>query len=340
MTGRGVGRRRLLVGGLGGLAGLAGCGTAPSSDPAPDPTGGPTTAGTSAGPSASPSATPTPSPSRPPTSSAPPKPELPRGGRTLIGNYRMVGYCGYPGAKGQGRLGIGGLDDRVAEIEDRYAKAYGDSKHPILPVLELIAVTVHSSPGGDGKYRGRTSSDIIETHLRAARRAKGYLLLNIQPGRADFLGEVKALERWLREPDVGVALDPEWAVGPGQIPGRVYGRTSGAELDTIAAWLSDLVARHRLPQKAMVYHQLHPDIIEAESRLREHRGVAAIKSVDGIGSPAAKVDTWRRILETTPDHVRGGFKLFYSEDVATGKRLMTPKEVLALKPRPDYVMYE
>jgi hypothetical protein len=38
--------------------------------------------------------------------------------------------------------------------------------------------------------------------------------------------------------------------------------------------------------------------------------------------------------------MRPGFKLFYEEDVAAGGPLMTPDEVLALQPTPEYVLYE
>src|SRR5262249_42784513 len=38
--------------------------------------------------------------------------------------------------------------------------------------------------------------------------------------------------------------------------------------------------------------------------------------------------------------VHAGFKLFFDEDVAKHHRLMTPTQVLALAPRPEYVMYE
>ncbi len=257
----------------------------------------------------------------------------------MLGNRRLVGYCGYPGAKGQGRLGIGKLDDRVVEIEKRYTKSYG-ADVPILPVLELIATTVHPVPGSDGTFRTRTDPEIIERHAKAAAKHDAYLLLNIQPGVADFIDEVKALEEWLVRPDVGVALDPEWAVKKGQIPGKVYGSTTGKELNEVAAWLAGLVKKHRLPEKVMVYHQLHPQIVTKESALKAHQGVALIKSVDGIGSKGAKEDTWRRLVDDTPEHVSMGFKLFYEEDTAGGVDLMTPAEVLALKPRPDYVMYE
>lgn len=274
-----------------------------------------------------------------PTPSPTPEPkELPGGGRELFPRYRLFGYSGYPGAPGQGRLGIGKLEDRMVEMAKRGAAYAGDRE--VMPVMELIAVTVHAKPGADGLYRSRVDDAIIEEWLEKAREHDAMLLLNIQPGRADFLDELKYFERWLSEPDIGVALDPEWAVEKGQVPGRVYGRTSGAELDECAEYLSDLVAEHNLPEKVMLYHQLHLNIVRKESELTEHPGVVLIKSIDGIGSPGAKVATWERIIETTPEHVHAGFKLFYLEDVNTGGRLMTAKEVLALTPEPEYVLFE
>lgn len=266
------------------------------------------------------------------------RPVLPRGGRTVFPRFRLIGFCGLPGAAALGRMGIGSLRDRIAEIE-RMAARYAVDRET-LPVLELIVCVVQSSPGSDGRYRARVSPQIIRDHLAAARAHGALLLLNVQPGRARFLDEVRVLEPWLREPDVGVALDPEWAVGPGQVPGRVFGRTTGAELDGVAGYLSGLVAQGGLPEKVMVVHQLAPSIIRGQGGLRAHPGVAVVKSVDGIGSAGAKTDTWYRLVTGMPAVMHPGFKLFFDEDTSRGSRLMTPGQVLALTPTPEYVIYE
>ncbi|MGH8827030.1 MAG: hypothetical protein ACRDVZ_05375, partial [Jiangellaceae bacterium] len=73
--------------------------------------------------------------------------------------------------------------------------------------------------------------------------------------------------------------------------------------------------------------------------LQTHSGVVTIKSVDGIGTRAEKQNTWNRLMPTRPPHVHPGFKLFFAEDVERGP-LMTPAQVLALTPTPDYVLYE
>jgi hypothetical protein len=249
----------------------------------------------------------------------------------------LVGFCGAPGAKALGRM-TGDLAAASRELRRRIATF--PPGRAVTPVVELIATTVHRSPGADGRYRSRCADETVRDYLDAARALNGLLLLNIQPGRADFLPEVRAYEHWLTEPDVGVALDPEWAVEPGVVPGKKFGRTSGAELDDVARYLGDLAGAHRLPAKVMVYHQVAASVVRDEALLLPHTGVSVVKVVDGIGSAAAKKATWKTLMTTKPGHVRPGFTLFFDEDTRRGAALMTPAEVLALPPTPAYVVYE
>ncbi len=209
----------------------------------------------------------------------------------------------------------------------------------VQPVMELISCIVQSAPGADGQYRIRLGDDIVQQWLDVARQHKALLLLNIQPGRAAFLDEVKAIERWLREPDVGIALDPEWSVGPGQTPGKVFGHTTGRVLDEVASYVSGLVSEHKMPEKPMVIHVLRRNIVSDEAELRPHKGVALVKSVDGIGPMHDKVKAYNAVMAGTPSHIHPGFKLFFQEDGRYGP-LMTPEQVLALTPQPEYVLYE
>jgi hypothetical protein len=274
-----------------------------------------------------------------PTASATPEPlaELPRGGRRIFPKHRLVGFSG-----GRwdafGRLGVGDMEERAAEIEKLAARYTPDGRTP-LPIFELIAVIAHPSPTETGLYRTHEPSKVVDAFLAAARRHQGLLLLNIQPGRADFIDDVKAFEKWLLEPDVGLALDAEWAVDAGEVPGQVIGSTTGGELDAVAAYLSSLVRAHDLPEKVLVYHQFHSKTIIDEEKLRPHPGVVLVKSIDGVGVPADKVATWNRLAKELSPHVYTGFKLFFEEDTRRGE-LMTPAEVLALRPQPSYVLYE
>lgn len=271
------------------------------------------------------------------TTEAPQAAQLPRGGTEFFPEFRLFGYSGLPGSPGMGRMGIGDLDERVVEMEER-GEEYAGGREQV-PVLELIATVVHPTPGADGMYRTYIPESVIQDHLDAAREHDGILLLNIQPGRADFIDEVEHYEQWLTEPDVGVALDPEWAVNEGQVPGEVYGSTTGGELDGVAEYLAGLVEEHDLPEKVMVYHQVHTSVVQDEHDLRPHDGVVLIKSVDGIGSAEDKITTYNRVNESKPDHVIPGFKLFYEEDAVHGP-IMTGEQVLALDPQPEYILFE
>lgn len=262
---------------------------------------------------------------------------LPNGSRTLLGHNRLIGWAGAPHSPALGAF-TGDLEQAAkrmrAQLED-----YPKDK-PILPIVELIATLAHRDPGPDGMFRTRTDQATIRRYLAQARRLRGILLLNIQPGRAKLIDEAKYYESWLRQADVGLALDPEWAVRPGQIPGTSYGHTTGGELDEVAEYLSQLVHANRLPEKPIVYHQVAKSVVTEQQRLRPHPGVAPILSVDGLGIPGDKHKAWDILMAEKPAHVAAGFKLFYDEDTQNGSRLMTPREVMDLHPRPEYVLYE
>jgi hypothetical protein len=299
---------------------VAGCGA----DPAPA-AGGPTSSAAASEAGAGTTAPPTPT-----------QLELPGGGTQVFPGHRLVGFSGAPSSPALGRL-TGDLAAAAQELRQQ-AAPYGADR-PVLPTFELIATVAHATPGPGGTYSSTADDATVQSYLDGARAAGAILLLGIQPGTGDFLPAVQRYERWLSEPDVGLALDPEWAVDPGEVPGDVFGSTTGAELDTVSSYLDGLVSAHHLPQKVLVYHQLHADIVTGEEALVERPGVALVKSVDGIGAAADKIATYQRVTATLPPFVHAGFKLFYDEDTRSGP-LMEPAEVLALVPQPEYVLYE
>jgi hypothetical protein len=260
-------------------------------------------------------------------------PELPRGGTSVLPEHRVVAFYGAPQSRELGALGIGtprGAARRLA----RQARSYRRDDRGELPALELITVIANADPGDDGMYRARQSDSVIRRYLRAARQAKALLLLDIQPGRSDFFTETTRLEKWLKEPDVGLALDPEWRVAEGQVPGQVIGQVSSREVNATSAWLAQLVAEHGLPEKLFVIHQFTDDMVD-HTKLKLREGLDMVLNVDGFGGREIKIQKYRRFAKQAPDfHL--GFKLFYEEDTD----LMSPRQVLRLRPRPEIVVYE
>jgi hypothetical protein len=259
--------------------------------------------------------------------------ELPRGGRDIFPKHRVVAYYGAPQSEELGALGIGTPASAARRLE-RQAKAYVRPDRPVLPALELIAVIANADAGQDGLYRTRQTDAVIRRYLRAARRAKALLLLDIQPGASDFFTEATRLERWLREPDVGLALDPEWRVGPGQVPGKVIGHVDSREVNAVTAWLEKLSAENDLPEKLVVIHQFTDDMVD-DTTLKARDGLQIVLNADGFGTAPVKKSKYDAFTRRAPGF-EPGFKLFYEEDVG----LMTPRHVLRLRPPPDFVVYE
>jgi hypothetical protein len=265
---------------------------------------------------------------------ATPRPaELPRGGRSIFPRHRVVAYYGAPQSEELGALGIGTPASAARRLE-RQARPYVRPDRPVLPALELIAVIANADAGEDGMYRSRQPGAVIRRYLRAARRAKALLLLDIQPGASDFFTEATRLERWLREPDVGLALDPEWRVVPGQVPGQVIGRVDSREVNAVTAWLAQLTEEHELPEKLVIVHQFTDDMVD-DTTLIPHDGLQIVLNADGFGTKPVKKSKYHAFTRRAPGF-EPGLKLFYEEDVG----LMTPRQVLRLRPAPEFVVYE
>jgi hypothetical protein len=259
--------------------------------------------------------------------------ELPGGGRSIFPEHRVVGFYGAPQDDELGALGIG-PPDQMARKLIRQARPYARETRPVIPAMELIAVIAANAPGEDGLWRTRQEDKVIDRYLRAARKHKALLLLDIQPGHADFLVEARRLEKWLREPDVGLALDPEWHT-PGAQPGTEIGSVTSQQVNAVSAWLTNIVREENLPEKLFVVHQFTADMIQGKELVKRRPGLEIVMNVDGFGDRPNKVSKYREFLENEK-RFHAGFKLFYKEDV----NLMDPRSVLALRPPPDLVVYE
>jgi len=178
--------------------------------------------------------------------------DLPRGGRRIFPDYRVVAFYGAPQDAQLGELGIG-TPGHAARKLLRQAAPYGRKTRPVLPAMELIASVAAHDPGPDGLYRTQQTPAVINRYLHAARRIKALLVLDIQPGHADFLSEARRLAPWLGQPDVGIALDPEWHT-PGAVPGTQIGSVTAAEINAVSDYVAGIVRARNLPEKLFVIH--------------------------------------------------------------------------------------
>jgi hypothetical protein len=163
------------------------------------------------------------------------------------------------------------------------------------------------------------------------------VILDLQPGRANLLSQAKLYRSLLRLPDVGLALDPEWKLQPGQLPLRQIGSVSITEINSVVNWLAALTARYHLPQKLLVVHQFRLASIQDEARLNtRHQDLAIVIHMDGQGSPAAKVQTWDAVTAAAPHGVFFGWKNFFVKD----HPMMNPQETMHRSPQPVMISYQ
>ncbi|MDQ8045390.1 MAG: hypothetical protein REI11_12360, partial [Patulibacter sp.] len=251
---------------------------------------------------------------------------------------RIVAYAGAPHAKALGILGTTSFKNAAAKLKTQSAPYARPTRH-VLRAYDLIATVASAAPGPSGKYRTRQTPSTIARYLRAARRDHAALILDIQPGQSNFVDELKPLERWLREPDVQLALDPEWRMRPGVVPGTEIGYVSGGELNATLARVGAIIKAGHLPDKMVLVHRFTDGMIKNFGAVKVPKGIVPVISIDGVGAKANKIATYDRIAPSLPKPWLPGFKLFYQEDNAAGG-IMSGKQVMGLKPRPHVVLYE
>jgi hypothetical protein len=253
---------------------------------------------------------------------------------TILGRYRVVAYYGGPDGPALGALGDGTPDEMATRIQ-RAARQFAGYGLPVLPAMELIATVAQGAPGPDGTYSSAVPAAAVARYLAAAHRHHMLLILDFQPGRGEFLPQVEAMRRFLLDPSVSVALDPEWKMGPGDLPGRVIGSSSAASVASVITYVSGLVRAAHLPDKLLMVHQFRLAMLPDRIRIRPRPGVEVVFHADGFGTQSEKLATWRALA--FPGRPFGtGFKLFLRQDTA----MMTPEQVMALHPRPDVITYE
>ncbi len=259
--------------------------------------------------------------------------ELPRGGRRLFPAFTAVALYGSHATPRLGVLGEGTRRE-AAERLLAFAAPFDRPGRPVLPVMEVIVDVATSGAGADGDYSNPSTDAEVEEWIAVAREIGAYVVLDIQPGRSDFLPLVQRYERFLREPDVGVALDPEWRMGPDERPGDRVGSVDAAEVNRVVEYVAGLVREGNLPQKLFALHQFDPSMITNRDAIATPPELSVSFHIDGFGSRAAKLGSYERLLAPPPASM--GFKLFLDEDTS----LFQPEEVLAFERPPDLITYQ
>lgn len=255
---------------------------------------------------------------------------------SLLPKNRLLLFYGFPGNADMGILGEYNKE-RLLELLREQAAAYeaADPSRPVKIAFEVIASVAQAEPQADGSYLLDAPSSLLDEYTAFAEENDILLFFDVQIGRRTVQTEVEGLRPWLEKPFVHLALDPEFSMREGQIPGQHIGQVDATDVTWTQNYLADMAAQLGLPPKVLIVHQFSHSMIENKDKIEPVTGVQLVIDMDGHGSPDLKRGTYNAVITQEPIEYHG-VKLFSGQD----NPLMTPEEVLDLSPVPDLIIYQ
>ena len=255
---------------------------------------------------------------------------------SLLPSHRILTYYGHPHSDLMGILGEYSMEDLHAKLKEQAEGfAAADPATPIKLGFEVIASVAQRDPGADGKYLLYTDEATIQEYVDYATEHNMVVFLDYQIGMNGVANEIEEARKWLELPNVHLALDPEFAMAPGEQPGEHIGQIDAVDVAYAQQTLVDLAASAGIPPKILLVHQFDYTMLTNKDQIAPMPGVQLILNADGFGEPAIKLESYAVLVAEEPIEFHG-FKLFYKQDFP----LMTPEEILAMEPSPHFVVYQ
>ena len=255
---------------------------------------------------------------------------------SLLPDHRIVAFYGNSKSTRMGILGQLPPSEMLPKLErtaTEWAKA--DPGRKVMPALHLIVTVAQGKPGTDGAYRLRHSDAVIEQVMGWAEERGWIVFLDVQTGWSSVPKELPRLVKFLERPYVHLALDPEFAMKNGGVPGRRMGTMDAEDVNHAVRLLADIVERKKLPPKVLIVHRFTERMLTNRRQITLDPRVQVVIDMDGWGAPWHKKSAYKWFVVQQPVQY-AGFKLFYKND----KPMMTPAQVIDLWPAPVYVQYQ
>jgi hypothetical protein len=254
----------------------------------------------------------------------------------VLRDNQIIVYYGTPLADGLGILGTMPPAEAAAEVAER-ARLYDSLNGDIgaIGALDVIYSLAQAEPTSNGMYIRHLEDHYVDEYLRVAEEHDLQVFLDLQIGRRQILEEVRGIEKFLLNPRVHVAIDPEYAVGPEGVPIATPGRITGDQINDVQAYLRELVATHGLPGKVLVLHQYMEDTVIDAERVETVPEVDFVLNMDGLGDVGDKKEKYEH-FSSKPHSKNDAFNIFLLHD----HRVLSEDEILGLSPVPRIVFYQ
>jgi hypothetical protein len=254
---------------------------------------------------------------------------------------RIVAFYGNLYSKQMGILGELSEEKMLKKLEEEVKNwQAADTTVEVIPALHYIAITAQLAPGAAGKYRLRMPFKEIDKVLKMAEKINALVFIDVQVGLSTIQTELPEFEKYLKMPHVHFGIDPEFSMKTGHAPGKVVGSFDAADINFTTEYLAKLVKENNIPPKILIVHRFTQAMVTNYKQIKLRPEVQIVMDMDGWGHQARKINTYKRFVYGEPVQFTG-FKIFYKNDLKEkNSHIMTPKEVLALKPQPIYIQYQ
>lgn len=254
---------------------------------------------------------------------------------SLFDGRLLVGLYGAPSGRGLGILGRFPVTE-TAGLAIAQAVEYQEllTDTTVIPFFHMVTTIADPFPGADGNYSHRVLTTTVQQWIDVAHTFGLWAVVDIQVAHSSITRELAYVEPFVRQADVHLAVDPEFWMLPGAIPGARIGTMTGAQVNLVQAWLQKIASAVG-ERKMLIIHQFDNRMFVDKDVIEDYPLVELVWDADGFGGPAAKIADYVQYA-TEPGFEYGGFKLFYRYDVP----VMTPEQVLQLEPFPAFVVYQ
>jgi hypothetical protein len=250
----------------------------------------------------------------------------------FLANNQILSYYGNPYVSTMGILGELEPEELVLRLK-AHAELYDRLNGPrgVQPALHLVYASAQPESGNDGLHLIFVDKHTLNQYIDLACKHSLLIFLDNQIGRSDVETEVRDILPYLDQPHVHAALDPEFAMPPGEIPGEAIGTMDAAEINAAQAVLQTLVEERGLPDKMLIVHRFTDGMVTNSELIQDFPRVRLVMDMDGFGP--AEIKQVKFGWYAAPAEY-SGIKLFFKQD----EDLMSETDVLGLDP--DVIIYQ
>lgn len=256
---------------------------------------------------------------------------------SLLLHTTVLAYYGHPSTPLLGILGEYATPEALARAVSLKAKEYDvvNGDKGTIGAFHFIFAVVH--PNGSV---GLMEEEMFDRYLKTAKEQNMLVILDHQIGAGTVENAVRSMLPYLHHENVHLAIDPEWHT---KIPGKEIGSVTGSEINAAQNIMQRYMEEQGiLGKKMLIVHQFKDSMIINRPVVRsDFSRVDLVHDMDGFGGAGNKISRYVANVQAKNIPLKA-FKLFYPRPITWSydTPLLSPKEVMNLKPKPSVVIYQ